>query len=339
LHIRTRHLRARWVGVAIASALCALVAFGGAASGAPSKQLADTITVDSLPIANALPLDLGIQKGFFAKQNIEIKKQILQSGNDIALAMANKNGDIGYIGYVPAILARTQGIPMTIVAASEVEATSEADNWQNVLVKGSSSIRSPKDLAGKTIAVNALKGVGELVIRASLKKLGVDPNSIKLVVLPFPQMRSALNSGQVDAIHAPEPFLSQGLNLDGDRIVLAPGPVLGKYWPNGGYVALEDWTKRNPGLTKRFRTAMNQSVLYAQNHPDEVRAMLPPGTQGVRLPVWSPFIDRAQLLTLAKDMKEFGIITTLPNFTKLVPTTVKTGKPVVKAKAKKKKKK
>ena len=87
-----------------------LVVLGGSASGAPARThtaKADTITLDTLPIANALPMDLGIQKGFFAKQNIEIKKQILQSGNDIVLALANHNGDIGYIGYVPAMIARS----------------------------------------------------------------------------------------------------------------------------------------------------------------------------------------------------------------------------------------
>ena len=84
-----------------------------------------------------------MQKGFFAAQGIEINKVYGTSGNDIVLKMANGQGDVGYIGYTPAILARTQGIPMTVIAASETEGTSEADNWQNVVVDGSSSIRTP----------------------------------------------------------------------------------------------------------------------------------------------------------------------------------------------------
>jgi hypothetical protein len=194
-----------------------LALLGGEATAGPKRATLTTITVDTLPIANALPLDLGIAKGFFSNHGIEIKKQILQSGNDIVLALANHNGDIGYLGYTPMMIARTQSIPITLLAASEVEGTSTADNWQNVLVKGNSSIRSPADLAGKTIAVNALKGVSEVVIKAALKKLGVDPNSIKLLAIPFPSMRTALNNGQVDAIHVPEPFLTR-VHLDGDRI-------------------------------------------------------------------------------------------------------------------------
>jgi len=326
--------RARILAIAtVAGALAALTVFGGTAASSTRRAQLTTVTVDTLPIANGLPLDLGIKQGFFAAQGIEIKKNVLQSGNDIVLALANHNGEIGYLGYVPMMIARTQGIPIQLVSASEVEGTNEADNWQNIMVKGSSSIRSAADLAGKTIAVNALKGVGEVMIKAALKKLGVDPNSPKLLALGFGTMRTALNNGQVDAFWAPEPFVSQGLNLDGDRIVMAPGPVLGKYWPIGGYGALDSWVSQNPQLAKSFRDAINESLAYAQSHPDEVRALLPPGTQNVRLPIWSTVVDRDKLTQLAKYAKEFGVISTLPNFTQLVPSTVKTG--VVKKKKKK----
>jgi NitT/TauT family transport system substrate-binding protein len=308
---------------AIATAVMAM--FSGAAASSPNRALV-TITVDTLPIANALPMDLGIKKGFFQAQGIEINKRTLQSGNDIVLALANHNGEIGYLGWVPMMIARTQGIKLSAVAASEVEGTSATDNWQNILVKGSSSIRTAKDLAGKTIAVNALKGVGEVMIKAALKKEGVDPNSIKLLALPFPSMRSALQNGQVDAIWTPEPFLSQALNTDGARIVMAPGPVLGKFWPIGGYAALGDWSKSNPDLARKFRTAINQSLTYSQSHPSEIRELLPAATQNVRLPIWSPLIDRTKLLQLAKYSKEYGVISTLPNLTQLVPSSITGGK-------------
>jgi NitT/TauT family transport system substrate-binding protein len=309
---------------AFVAAILAATVFSGAATGKPEAKLA-TITIDTLPIANGFPLDLGIKKGFFTGQGIEINKKTLQSGNDIVLALANKSGDIGYVGWVPAMIARTQGIQLTAVAASDVEGTSEGDNWQNILVKGSSSIRSPADLAGKTIAVNALKGVGEVMIKAALKKRGVNPSSVRLLALPFPAMRSALNNGQVDAIWTPEPFMTQALN-DGARIVMAPGPVLGRFWPIGCYVAPTDWVRNNRALAAKFRTAINQSLAYAQAHPDEIRELLPAATRNVRLPIWSPVIDRAKLSQLARYSKEFGVISTLPNLTQLVPSSVTGGK-------------
>jgi NitT/TauT family transport system substrate-binding protein len=313
------------IAVVVAALLAALTLFGGLASGAQGRALV-TITVDTLPIANALPLDLGVKKGFFTAQGIDISKRTLQSGNDVVLALANHNGEIGYLGWVPMMIASTQGIAISAVAPSEVEGTSAADNWQNILVKGDSSIRAPADLAGKTIAVNALKGVGEVMIKAALRKVGVNPNSIHLLAMPFPTMRTALRNGQVDAIWVPEPFLSQALNLDNARIVMAPGPVLGKFWPIGGYGALVDWVKSNPALAKKFRTAINRSLTYAQSHPDEIRALLPAGTGNVRLPIWSPIVDRAKLRQTAQYAKDFGVITKLPNMLQLVPRNITGGK-------------
>jgi NitT/TauT family transport system substrate-binding protein len=312
---------------ALVVALTAATVFSGAAASAPTTKQAKlaTITVSTLPIANALPMDLGIKKGFFEAEGIEITKRTLQSGNDVVLALANHNGDIGYLGWVPMMIARTQGIPFTAVAASEVEGTSDADNWQNILVKGSSSIRTPADLAGKTIAVNALKGVGEVMIKAALAKRGVNPNSVRLVPIGFPTMRAALNNGQVDAVWTPEPFLSQILS-DGGRTVLAPGPVLGRFWPIGGYGALNDWVRQNPTLATKFRRAINRSLSYAQANPGEIRELLPAASRNVRLPIWSPLVDRTKLSQLARYTKQYGVISTLPNLTAMVPSIVTGGK-------------
>jgi len=319
-----RRPRRRLLGIA-AVFITAVTLVGATAGGAPSKGLV-TITVDTLPIANALPMDLGIKKGFFQAQGIDITKRTLQSGNDIVLALANHNGEIGYFGWVPMMIASTQGIAISAVAASEVEGTSAADNWQDILVKGDSSIRTPSDLAGKTIAVNALKGVGEVMIKAALQKVGVNPGSIRLLAMPFPTMRTALRNGQVDAIWTPEPFQSQALNLDGARIVMAPGPVLGKFWPIGGYGALTSWARANPALARKFRLAINRSLTYAQGHPAEIRDLLPAGTQNVRLPIWSPLIDRAKLRQLARYALNFGVISKMPNLTQLVPRNITGGK-------------
>ena len=314
-------------GILLATVAAGLVAalLAGAAAATPSTSNAGIpISVNVIPIANTLPLDVGIKQGFFEKQGLDVKKVVLQSGNDIMLALANSKGEIGFAGWVPAMIGRTSGIAITAVATSEVEGTNALDNWQNIMVKGSSAIQTPADLAGKTIAVNALKGVGEVMIRAALEKSKIDPNSIKLLALPFPAMRAALANGQVDAAWMPEPFLSQVLS-DGGRTVMAPGPVLGKYFPIGGYFARADWIAQNPDTAKKFTTAMNQSLQYAQTHSDEVRQLLPAASRNIRLPIWTTLADRQQILDLARYAKKYGVIASLPNLTQLVPSSISGG--------------
>jgi hypothetical protein len=135
----------------------------------------------------------------------------------------------------------------------------------------------------------------------------------------------ALANGLVDAIHTPEPFMSQALKQDGARIVMAPGPVLMPYLPNGVYVARTEWSRADPALARNFRLALNESLVYAQSHPDEIRALLPPAIRDIRLSVWSPVLDRSKLLQLAKFAREFGVISRLPDLTKLVPGTIASG--------------
>jgi NitT/TauT family transport system substrate-binding protein len=320
---RTGYRRMRRLGVAMVGVVVVgLTVFGGTASSAP--RATTELRLLTLPIANALPLDLGVQKGFFSQQGITFKKTTLQSGNDVVLAMGNNNGDIAYAGFVPMMIGSTSGIPLQLLASSEVEGTSASDNWQNILVKGSSSIHTPQDLRGKTVAVNALKGVGEIMIRAAFEKLGMSSSAARLTAIPFPQMRAALNNGQVDAVWTPEPFLSQILS-DGGRSVMAPGPVLGRYFPIGGYAAKPSWISANKGLAQRFRTAMNRSLVYAQSHPDEIRALLPPAIRNIRLPIWSPLIDRRKLQQLANYSRKYDVISKLPNMKQLVPNSIASG--------------
>ena len=83
----------RLLGLSVSGLLAVVVAFGATAASAPARpQATVTITVNTLPIANALPMDLGIKKGFFSEQGIEINKKTLQSGNDIILALQNSSG-------------------------------------------------------------------------------------------------------------------------------------------------------------------------------------------------------------------------------------------------------
>ena len=129
-------------------------------------------------------------------------------------------------------------------------------------------------------------------------------------MIPFPAMRTALANGQVDAAHMPEPFMSQALNQDGGRIVMAPGPAIMPFLPNGVYVARGVVGEGQPRAGRQFRLAINESLIYAQGHPDEIRALLPAAIRDIRLPVWSPILDRKKLLQLAQLAKEFGAITT-----------------------------
>jgi NitT/TauT family transport system substrate-binding protein len=282
---------------------------GGSGGGGPVK-----LKVGTLPISNAAPLFLGDKKGFFREEKLDVEPVIAQTGNDVITAMVSGDTQFGFVGYVPAMVARSQGVPVKVVANSDNGAATAEKEWTQIVVKRDSPIKDVKALAGKTIASNSLKGVGEVVIKASLDKQGVDPNSIKLLEVPFPDMPAALDKNRVDAIWVPEPFLTQVL-ATGARDVDEPLVTLGKNYVNGGYVTTEKYLAEDEDVVKRFAKAMNRSTDYAREHPDEARAILPDFTKippdvgkKIRLPSWPSEIDREQLQELADYAKQYGVV-------------------------------
>jgi NitT/TauT family transport system substrate-binding protein len=211
-----------------------------------------------------------------------------------------------------------------VVANSDNGAATVKDEWTKIVVNKDSPIKDVKDLAGKTIAANSLKGVGEVVIKASLDRQGVDPDSIKLLEVPFPDMPTALERGRVDAIWVAEPFLTQVLGA-GARSVDAPLVTLGRNYVNGGYVTTDKYLGENADVVERFARAMNRSSDYASEHPDEVRAILGEFTQippavakKILLPSWPSEIDTAQIEELAGYAKEYGVIEEEPSAEDLI---------------------
>lgn len=119
-----------------------------------------------------------------------------------------------------AVTSLAAGAPVVIFAYQRMGPQAEA-----LLVKADSAIRSVKDLAGKSVAVNR-GGTGEYLLVRALETHGVDPASVKRVYLSPADAGSSFAQGHVDAWATWDPFLTIALNTYGAR-VLADGPAIG----------------------------------------------------------------------------------------------------------------
>jgi NitT/TauT family transport system substrate-binding protein len=309
----------------LAALLAAVIAgCGGDDESSSAGDGPTKVKIGVLPISNVAPLYLGIEKGFFREENLEIEPTIAQSGNEIATALVSNDLQFAFLGWVPAASAASKGLPIKAVANADNGAMTEEKEWTQILVKKGSAIREPADLEGKTIAVNALKGVGETVIKAALEKRGVAPDSFELLEVPFPEMPAALKADRVDAIWAPEPFLTSVLGSDG-RSVEAPLTTLGQRYVNGAYATNEQFLGEDEDAVERFVRAINKSLDYATEHPEEARATIPTFTQipkevadKIRLPLWPTDIDRDQLDELLGYAVDYGVMEEAPAVDELI---------------------
>jgi NitT/TauT family transport system substrate-binding protein len=283
-----------------------------------------TITVGTLPIANAAPMYLGMEKGFFEEENLTIEPQIGEGGAALIPSLVSGDAQFAFVGVIPAITGVAQDVPIRIVTSSDDAAASEEEDWQTLVVPEGSPIKGVEDLPGKTVAVNALRGLAEVVISRSLEKQGVDYQRVKLLEVPFPEMPAALEQKRVDAALLTEPFLSAVLAEGGTQID-APSVETVPNFPNGVYVAAESYIAENGDIVDRFARAMNRSLEYARDNPEEVRRIVPTYTetpeeaaQQMRLPVFDPELDREGIELEAELTAKYGIIEEAPSYEELV---------------------
>jgi NitT/TauT family transport system substrate-binding protein len=297
---------------------------GGGSSGSGGGSGPQTVRVAVLPVADVAPIYLGMQKGFFKSEDLTLKPQIMQGGAEVTAAVVSGGIDIGFSSVEPLMIAKSKKLPVKILTQGVQAAPSTKDAWDSLLVAGDGSIKSPKDLEGKTIGVNALKNMNELCVRAVLSQKGVDLSKVKFTEVPFPEMAAALKGGRVDAISAVEPFVSAA-RADGAKDLLSYFAGLQTKMTIATYFSSDKFLSSNDATVQRFARAMNRSLQYAQSHPDEVRRIVPtytkiPATvaQKMKLPYWSTDLNRPSIALTAQQAQKFGAIKSQPDLGELI---------------------
>lgn len=287
-----------------------------AGSISASAQEPTKVKVGVLPSANSAPFFLGIKKGFFKEEGLDIEPQIMQGGSELTVALMSGATQFSHIGSVNAVIARAKGLPIKVIAFYLKEQDALDRAYMRIVVRPDSGIKSVKDLAGKTIASNEIRAYGEVVIKASLEKQGVNPSSIKLTEIPFPDMASALAGKRVDAIWTLEPFLTVALDA-GNVAIDAPAAIVadGRNFLDGAWMTTERYLASNPDTVDRFVRAMNRSTQYAAAHLDEIRATIPTYTRvkedmarRINLPKFDATVDAEMIERIASYALKFGII-------------------------------
>jgi NitT/TauT family transport system substrate-binding protein len=291
-------------------------------STSSTPNTVDKIEVGVVPVIDVAPLYLGISKGFFTQQKLDVTPKTIQSGATIVASTVSGALPIGFSNNTSLLIASSKGLPVRLVTAGNQAANGD---YAAIFSRTDSGIRTPQDLVGKKIAVNSLNNVGPLTINAALEASGVDYKKVSYIEVAFPDMAAALSQKRVDTVWAVEPFASAIKAAGGSQIVMRPYPLISPHFPVASYFTSTQYQKSHGPLVERFRSAMNQSLQYAQQHPDEVRRILPSYiklTQQVAdqvvLPEWSTDLGKNLLIHSGDLAQKYGYVTTKPNVDKLV---------------------
>ncbi|NEJ72961.1 ABC transporter substrate-binding protein [Rhizobium phaseoli] len=251
--------------------LPAVIALGLATPAAA----ADTVKLRYLASQGGLAAhELADELGYFKGTGITFENVgYAQGGPASLIALASGDVEIGS--------AATSAVLNSIIGGNDFVAAYPSnginDEVQSTFyVLEDSPIKSIKDIAGKSIAVNTLGAHLDYTIREALHSAGLPTDSANQIVVPGPQLEQVLRSKQVDIAafgYWQTTFEGAALKNGGLRAVFDDTDVLGDI--AGGFVVLRrDFIQQHPEASKIFVEQSARALDYAREHPEETKKIL-----------------------------------------------------------------
>jgi NitT/TauT family transport system substrate-binding protein len=272
------------------------------------------LTVGVIPIAPVAPLYLGIKQGFFEDENLEIEPHFEEGGVNVVTAVISGDFDMGFSNTLSLMTAASKGLPLKMLTQGVSGEMTKEEAWGALIVKKGGAIKTPKDLVGKTVSVNTLNNVPHMVAMRSLEKAGVDPKSVKYLEVPFPDAVAAIDSGRVDAAWVVEPFVTIA-EQSGAEVLTTPYIDTAPDLTVSTYFTSDKLIEEHPDQVERFIRAMNRSLEYAADHPDDVRKIVgeyteirPKAAQSMALPVWHEDLNRPTMDLTIELSRKYGFL-------------------------------
>jgi NitT/TauT family transport system substrate-binding protein len=220
-----------------------------------------------------LPLYVGIRKGFFADEGLDVSALTMLAGGAHRNATLTKQA-WGFIGGPEhnAFVKAKGGELRTVVNIVN------RGNVYFVAAKGMTAPSSPKELAeflrGKKIATSPFGTTPNSITRYLLVTLGLNPQADVVLqeIAPGNEL-AALQSKQADIAATTEPFLTQGLQrgIWDDPFYNVP-KELGPYAYSTINIRQES-IETEPETVKKFVRAMSKALLYTLANKEEAVAV------------------------------------------------------------------
>jgi NitT/TauT family transport system substrate-binding protein len=212
----------------------------------------------------AIPIYLGVKKGFFTEQGIDLEIRRFNGGRELMTAAAAGEVDAGSVG-TPVLLGAAKGLPVKIIG-------SPVAPGNPFILVAQQQFKTVAELKGKKIGGGNLGGGSRQAFVAIAKANGLSLSDFQVLDTGgSANSFAALQSGQLDATITSE-LPAAKAELSGFGRVLARASDHFGHYQHSFFFATQKLIDTKPENVKGFLSAYRKSIQYAKAHPDEVIA-------------------------------------------------------------------
>lgn len=255
-----------------------LVAMPVLALMAGLSQAADEVTfqLDWLPGGDKAPVYVGLEKGFFEEEGLDVSVSQGRGSSDAMTKLATRQADIGLSDITALLAARAeQQIPIKGVYSVFSEAPHAFYTLEG------SGIDEVSDVAGKTIATSPFTS-SNLFLPLLLELNDVDEESIKLIKSDPGALGPMLLTGRTDVVISwvtdYERYAANAREA-GKTLKVMPWYEAGLESYATTVIASERFLEERPDVARRFVKAYARAMEYTWENPQEaaeaVHAVVP----------------------------------------------------------------
>lgn len=253
---------------AFLTSLAAVAALPGAATAQEPTRLAMTV----VPNDDVSPVLWAQQSGLFRKAGLEVTLQQNRSGAAIAAAVAGGSFQAGLASMMALISGHVRGVPFVMIAPSLLYQSE--DPAALLVVLKDSPYHTLRDLAGKTIAVSAIKDVNWVGTRGYLDQAGVDSSRCQFVEVPQTEIPAALEQRRIDAATLLNPNLEEAMQTGKFRSIGKPHDGIAKRWMVAAWFTTTEYAAKNRDAIHRFAQVVHTATLFSNSHHAETAPLI-----------------------------------------------------------------
>jgi NitT/TauT family transport system substrate-binding protein len=225
-----------------------------------------SMTLDWLYEGSNVGFVVAHEKGFYREAGLDVTVTAGKGSASTAQLVASKATQIGFSDGFVAANGLAKG--MAIKTIGSIFRRGPAA----IIALADSSIKTPKDLEGKTVAITAGSAVF-LQWPAFVKGAGIDATKIQIVNIDPAGLAPALINGKVDAIGGYVASYVPSIEIRGRK----EAQILwfadnGVTVVGNGMIVHQDLLKSDPDLLRAFVPASIKGFLYGRQYPDEAVA-------------------------------------------------------------------